>query len=137
MNLKLLLNNSKYINNYDDICSICRDATKNNLCRQLSCNHIFHCECIDTWLSESNSCPYCRQIIQENNPPILDEKYGYFNNINNIFFNIIKFGSIILLIEQNRNLRFFIGGLFIGGVGGAFFGIGTTFFLFTHIRSMS
>lgn len=32
--------------------------------RQLKiCNHIFHVECIDTWLSSHSTCPVCRASV--------------------------------------------------------------------------
>jgi hypothetical protein len=43
-------------------CSICQDElSKDNIIRQLNCNHIYHKECIDKYLLEySNKCPVCR-----------------------------------------------------------------------------
>ena len=49
------------------ICTICQDDYKNNdLIRQIKCNHIFHINCIDTWLLDYNyKCPICRQECGE------------------------------------------------------------------------
>lgn len=43
-------------------CSICQDEyNKDNIVRQLKCNHIYHKECIDKYLLEySYKCPICR-----------------------------------------------------------------------------
>jgi len=43
-------------------CSICLDElSKDNIIRQLNCNHIYHKECIDKYLLEySYKCPICR-----------------------------------------------------------------------------
>jgi hypothetical protein len=44
-------------------CTICIDDYKiGNIVRQLNCSHTFHQECIDTWFSNNNVCPNCRQI---------------------------------------------------------------------------
>ena len=53
------LNNN---NNNNDICSICQIAfTDTTICRVIkNCNHIFHINCIDTWLHEHTTCPFCR-----------------------------------------------------------------------------
>jgi len=39
-------------------CCICCETI--NKGKRLSCEHIFHKECIDTWFREKPSCPYCR-----------------------------------------------------------------------------
>ena len=67
MDLKTLLLKSSYIYNHNDTCSICQESTDNKLCRQLECNHTYHCECIDKWLSNNNTCPYCRKILSRKN----------------------------------------------------------------------
>ena len=49
----------------DNICSICLDDFKNEeIINKLKCNHIFHKDCLGTWLNDNNdSCPLCRAII--------------------------------------------------------------------------
>ena len=64
---KYLYTHKKIIqnNNLLNDCSICLEIFKNNeSVISLPCNHIFHHECIQTWLKNSNNCPLCRQIIQ-------------------------------------------------------------------------
>jgi len=55
------LNNNNN-NNNNDICSICQIAfTDTTICRVIkNCNHIFHINCIDTWLHDHTTCPFCR-----------------------------------------------------------------------------
>ena len=42
-------------------CTICLEHfNENELLYELSCNHSYHKECIDDWLSKKNTCPLCR-----------------------------------------------------------------------------
>lgn len=53
-------------------CSICLDKyQKQSKIRQLPCQHIFHQECIDKWLTESRpTCPFCKQTAGRSVPII-------------------------------------------------------------------
>jgi hypothetical protein len=42
-------------------CSICYENNKDNLITSSICNHIFHKNCINEWLANNNTCPYCRK----------------------------------------------------------------------------
>lgn len=47
----------------ETICTICQDSIKRgNKGKRLACQHIFHCNCIDKWLEEKNTCPNCRYV---------------------------------------------------------------------------
>jgi len=50
-------------------CSICLDSYRVGVrLKELPrCQHIFHADCIDTWLTQKNTCPLCRlPILGEN-----------------------------------------------------------------------
>ncbi|RZC92843.1 hypothetical protein C5167_004031 [Papaver somniferum] len=46
-------------------CIVCLERLrKGESCRSLPrCNHVFHANCVDTWLIHVPSCPLCRQIV--------------------------------------------------------------------------
>ncbi len=45
-------------------CLICLHTYENgDFLRKLPCNHMFHRDCIDPWLSTKDRCPNCRQSI--------------------------------------------------------------------------
>jgi hypothetical protein len=45
-----------------EACSICREEFDDeDYCRQLSCNHRFHIDCIDMWIGRHPTCPLCRE----------------------------------------------------------------------------
>jgi len=46
----------------DEVCAICLDFLDYQICRLLICQHIFHNECINSWISEKKTCPMCRTI---------------------------------------------------------------------------
>lgn len=52
---------SKYL----DSCNICLESINNKkLHRELTCNHVFHPECVDEWLLKCNStCPTCKAKV--------------------------------------------------------------------------
>ena len=47
-------------------CSICLGPMrkKDNL-RALKCGHVFHADCIESWLKKSNECPICRMNVND------------------------------------------------------------------------
>ena len=51
----------------DEKCAVCLGVLdKDNLVWELKCNHIFHQDCIKTWLKEYNyKCPVCREEAGE------------------------------------------------------------------------
>jgi len=48
--------------NMNDMCSICQlTFIDTSICRVIhNCNHFFHINCIDTWLDNHTTCPFCR-----------------------------------------------------------------------------
>ena len=44
----------------DKICSICHENLKKNKYTKTPCNHLYCLDCITSWLSNHNTCPYCR-----------------------------------------------------------------------------
>lgn len=47
-------------------CAICLEAFKEgDLCRKLpDCTHLFHVNCVDSWLTKKPNCPVCRTRVQ-------------------------------------------------------------------------
>ncbi len=48
--------------NFSDSCPICLTKMKANT-KTLTCQHIFHKECIESWELQNNTCPICRSQI--------------------------------------------------------------------------
>jgi hypothetical protein len=51
---------------HPDNCAICQDPmNKDQEVRTITyCNHMFHIDCIDTWLGRNIHCPCCRHDIR-------------------------------------------------------------------------
>ena len=42
-------------------CSICQEAFEvGATVLKLPCRHVYHCECVTSWLAQNNTCPLCR-----------------------------------------------------------------------------
>lgn len=51
----------------DDMCIICYCAFEEGEdCMTLPCTHVFHPECVGTWLEKSSTCPVCKHNYGEN-----------------------------------------------------------------------
>ncbi len=63
-------------------CTICLEDIKDNtVCRMLSCYHIFHRECIDSWLGHNADCPICKKEFTCTKDLIFDQEQ-FMNTIN-------------------------------------------------------
>ena len=56
-------------NNNAETCAICQvPFNTTDICRIINnCNHIFHINCIDTWLFDHTTCPFCRYDLLNSN----------------------------------------------------------------------
>mgnify|MGYP003689031605 FL=1 len=68
-----VLSNSSSVHIYSSLnseftqCTICMENfTNNSIVRKINgCGHLFHINCIDTWLEENITCPVCRTDLRE------------------------------------------------------------------------
>jgi hypothetical protein len=50
----------------DTTCSICQsDFTRGDQVLHLMCQHFFHRECLFRWFEQSNTCPLCRTVLDD------------------------------------------------------------------------
>ena len=64
-------------------CVICIDPISNDSdCKMLSCFHIFHSQCISSWLLANGSCPMCNKMFLKRDHIKLDLKKHQMNAIN-------------------------------------------------------
>ncbi|XP_026408443.1 E3 ubiquitin-protein ligase At1g63170-like [Papaver somniferum] len=57
----------RLISGEDAECSIClAEYADDETLRELPCAHLFHVDCVDTWLKKNASCPLCKRGIGKN-----------------------------------------------------------------------
>lgn len=45
-------------------CAVClMEFEENELCRMTLCLHVFHSECLLSWIKKNENCPVCRYIF--------------------------------------------------------------------------
>lgn len=51
------------VNDCPDICSICLVSYDHpyDIVSVLKCGHVFHTDCVSSWLNQRDTCPLCRQ----------------------------------------------------------------------------
>lgn len=54
-----------HISSLEEICSICWEKFEKARC--LPCGHLFHQNCLRSWLEQDTTCPICRLSLQEDN----------------------------------------------------------------------
>ncbi|QDZ24340.1 hypothetical protein A3770_13p68580 [Chloropicon primus] len=57
-------------------CAICMDAfVEGEKLRELPvCGHVFHCGCVEEWLSEHTTCPICRMDVKATLEKVVEEE---------------------------------------------------------------
>lgn len=57
----------------DPECAICSEpfATGGEM-SQLPCSHVYHTNCINTWLTRNRNCPLCREELRNNTPAAIE-----------------------------------------------------------------
>ncbi|CAM2704568.1 unnamed protein product [Rotaria socialis] len=54
-----------HVSSLDEVCSICWEKFEKARC--LPCGHLFHQNCLRSWLEQDTTCPICRVSLQEDN----------------------------------------------------------------------
>jgi len=66
-------------------CAICLDELeKGDEVRKLTCDHVFHKDCIDPWLLDHHNCPLCKDDIMS--PRKLTERMNSMDDIDSDYF---------------------------------------------------
>ncbi|UJR37573.1 hypothetical protein I4U23_030274 [Adineta vaga] len=55
-----------HVSSSEEICAICWENFEKARC--LPCGHLFHQNCLRSWLEQDTSCPICRLSLQEDTP---------------------------------------------------------------------
>lgn len=91
----------------DTDCSICYDTEDAEIFTSLQCGHFYHSVCIKQWLDKHNTCPCCRQIINDETFSIKESIMYYHEKIGSWVTKNEPFGineSTMYYYEKIRSL---------------------------------
>lgn len=55
--------NFDFCYNHSPDCPICLEKLVSENVQELQCGHMFHNKCLEKWLEENHTCPYCRSLV--------------------------------------------------------------------------
>ncbi|KMS99874.1 hypothetical protein BVRB_1g017250 [Beta vulgaris subsp. vulgaris] len=92
-------------------CAVCLSKfEQKDLLRLLPiCCHVFHADCIDTWLNSNQSCPLCRSPVFVPDSELFTKVLNNNNNNNNVNNNNNENESSNSLSSDSRSFRVEIG----------------------------
>ena len=95
-------------------CNICFEKLVLKETQILHCNHEFHDDCIEKWLEENNTCPYCRSItdhhitLDENLNPS-DITRDLMAQLTYVMMNLpLPPKEVLVKLDENKKVLFLI-----------------------------
>ncbi|CAD8162318.1 unnamed protein product [Paramecium pentaurelia] len=82
----------------DEECIVCLDLLENQQCRQTSCKHIFHEQCLNEWLQKQQTCPLCRDNLFE-------EEGAQIMKIRNLSSSSIVAGQFSIIQSERQPIQ--------------------------------
>jgi len=81
-------------------CPICYDTIDNENFVKTKCKHTFHKTCLHIWNNSSNTCPFCRAIIQDSLNFIIGTIYKVNYKYNSNYF----YGTLYEIYKQENGI---------------------------------
>jgi len=87
-------------------CCICYEEwNSKNVYTYLPCFHAFHHQCIQTWLSDHNTCPLCKCNVKEMLQPEREESPSQQDSVPTIVINNENFNYLITIIRDSQEFH--------------------------------
>jgi hypothetical protein len=69
MNTRFPTATAEELQRVDATCIVCREEMTHPHAKKLPCGHIFHFDCLRSWLEENTTCPTCRNPVEIDRAP--------------------------------------------------------------------